>query len=605
VVRHWAGRADPPSARNLGLATGARIAVFGQLVAATNDSVRLTATLYDVGTGNNLGEVELRDQSGAMDRLVDSLTFGLLRELGHSRPVGAVRTSALRSTSLPALKAFLQGEQFFRNTQWDSAIVAYGRALAMDSSLSLAWWRLGSVVGWQVIGGDSLSTVFTLKAASLSRGLPPRESLLVAADSLSAALFTSSRDTLWRAHQSRLFATLEEATRRYPQDPEVWYALGDARVHFPLIGRHRLEQPLESFDRAISLDSAFTESYLHPVELAVSLGQPDRARRYIAAYLGRIRGASDKHASGFVLVDRILAEQGARSPGLERAIDSASAETLFEGLLALQAWADSGDTELRLAQALGRSRRSDVRLYNEPGFRSFWLSAALASRGHLRDLYATFGDSATNASVAPLGGLPQETARHRFERWLETPPMAEAPRALPNGFQVGVFNALPWWAAQRDTSSLTRFAAKMESLAGHSPRDTRVWLAYGRVAALAYGSLARGDTTRALEQFVALPDTVCPCAYDQIVKSQLLLSRGRNGEALAVFNGQEPSFLSPAAPLWRLQRGRAAERMGQHDRAIDDYQFVVGMWHHADPELQPYVKEARLALAHLTAEPKP
>ena len=184
VVRRWAGRADPPSARALGVATGARIAVFGQLVATPNDSVRLTATLYDVGTGNSIGEVELRNQSGAMDRLVDSLTFGLLRELGRSRPVGAVRSSVLRSTSLPALKAFLQGEQFFRSTQWDSAIAAYGRALAVDSSLALAWWRLGKVVGWQVIGGDSLAGAYVLRAASLNWGLPPRESLLVAADSL-------------------------------------------------------------------------------------------------------------------------------------------------------------------------------------------------------------------------------------------------------------------------------------------------------------------------------------------------------------------------------------------------------------------------------------
>jgi serine/threonine-protein kinase len=604
VIRRWVGRADPPSAKALGLATGARIAVFGQVVATSADSVRLIATLYDVGTGNNLGEVELRDQSGAMDRLMDSLTFSLLRELGRSRPIGAVRSSGLRSTTLPALRAFLQGEQFFRNTQWDSALAAYGRAVGADSSFALAWWRLGSVLGWQVIGGDSLSGVYTLQAAALNRGLPPRESLLITADSLGTALFTSSRDTLWRTHQARLFATLEEATRKYPQDPEVWYALGDARLHFPLVGRTTMEQTLDPFDRAIALDSAFTESYLHPVALAISLGQPDRARRYIAAYLGRIGASADKHARGFVLVDRILAELSNCSPELERAIDSASGEALFEGLVAFQLSPDSCETEIRLAQALTRSPRSPVQLYNEPGFRSYWLRGALGSRGHLRDLYATFGDSGTSSSVAPLGGLPEESARHRFQQWLAAPPVVEAPGAIPNGFQVGTFTALPWWAARRDTSSLARFAARMESLATGAPRDTRAWLSYGRAAALAYESLARGDSAQALARFVALPDTICRCVYDQIVKSQLLLSRGQEQEALAVFNGHEAPFLSPARPLWQLQRGRAAERVGQRDRAIDDYQFVVGMWRHADPELQPYVQEAKSALARLTAEPK-
>jgi serine/threonine protein kinase len=38
-------------------------------------------------------------------------------------------------------------------------------------------------------------------------------------------------------------------------------------------------------------------------------------------------------------------------------------------------------------------------------------------------------------------------------------------------------------------------------------------------------------------------------------------------------------------------------------RAVEGYQYVVGMWRHADPELQPFVAEARQALGRLTAEP--
>ena len=44
----------------------------------------------------------------------------------------------LGSHSLPALKAFLQGEQFLRRSAWDSAVTSYQRAIALDSGFTLA-----------------------------------------------------------------------------------------------------------------------------------------------------------------------------------------------------------------------------------------------------------------------------------------------------------------------------------------------------------------------------------------------------------------------------------------------------------------------------------
>lgn len=51
-----------------------------------------------------------------------------------------------------------------------------------------------------------------------------------------------------------------------------------------------------------------------------------------------------------------------------------------------------------------------------------------------------------------------------------------------------------------------------------------------------------------------------------------------------------------------LERGRTAERLGDRRKAAESYQFVSDAWLHADPELQPYVAEARDALARLTKE---
>jgi len=49
-------------------------------------------------------------------------------------------------------------------------------------------------------------------------------------------------------------------------------------------------------------------------------------------------------------------------------------------------------------------------------------------------------------------------------------------------------------------------------------------------------------------------------------------------------------------------RGRVAERLGERERAIQSYTWVVSMWRNADPELQPYVREAREGVVRLTGE---
>ena len=148
VVRRWAGQSDPTSASALGHSTGAGLVVFGQVVPAGADSVRLTATMYDVRRERPLGEVEVRDERHRIDRIADTLAVRLLREVGRTRPVGAVRFAALGSTSLPAIKLFLQAEQFYRRGEWDSARAYAERAVAVDSNFTLALHRIPLALWW-------------------------------------------------------------------------------------------------------------------------------------------------------------------------------------------------------------------------------------------------------------------------------------------------------------------------------------------------------------------------------------------------------------------------------------------------------------------------
>jgi hypothetical protein len=89
--------------------------------------------------------------------------------------------------------------------------------------------------------------------------------------------------------------------------------------------------------------------------------------------------------------------------------------------------------------------------------------------------------------------------------------------------------------------------------------------------------------------------------------ARLLVDRRRDREAWPILRGEHVSSTLapfPSAVLWSLLRARVAERIGERELAIQSYSWVVGMWRNADPELQPYVTEAREGLARLTGERK-
>jgi tRNA A-37 threonylcarbamoyl transferase component Bud32/tetratricopeptide (TPR) repeat protein len=595
VVRRWRGRADRESAAELGRATGAGLVVYGSLLGAGGDSVRFRATLFDVARGRTLEEWELGDEAERVDRLTDSLTLRVLQGLGRTRPIGAVRLAGLGSTNLPAMKAFLHGEQFLRRSEWDSAVGNYLRAIEFDTAFPLALRRASSALGWSRSGYDSLSNAFAIRAGDHNRGLATRDSLLVTADSLMSSLLEAGplanrADSAWSGRLRRLFATLEHATARYPQDPEVWFLLGEAGNHMgPYAGRPYVEQ-LAAFDKAIALDSAFAPSYLHPIEQAAVQG-PVEMRRYLDAYLAL--EPHDPYADGLRLVGRIL---GSTSPSIDTAqLAAVPGTALFVAYNSLNRLADSAQVSLALTRYMAPRWREFP--FAGAQFRAIAIARSLMARGHLREGHRALAGlvPAFYAEPALLGAVPAESAAAEFRRQLV-------------GDEIrNVAMALPWWALRRDTVSLRAAAARGDSLTRSAPGwIERAGGRYVAAAAAAYLTLARSDTADAIRRLAALPRDDCPrCYLDRVVLAQLLVEVGRDAEAWGLLQADLPSAtLAPFASevLWSLLRGRVAERIGEREQAIRSYSWVVGMWRRPDPELEPYVTEAREGLERLTAE---
>ena len=595
-VQRWQGRTDGVSAEHFGRSVGAGLVVYGRLVGAGPDSVRASITLYDVVARQPLAELELRERLDRVERLADSAAVRLMEALSERRPLGAWRLASLGSSSPAALKAFLQGEQHWRGFSLDSARWYYERAIALDSGFALAYNRLANAVGWDLRGGGEMVAAL-LEAGALNHGLARRESLLLVADSMWGALPSFDGDSASWHLLRRLIPTLEFAAREYPLDPQVWYQLGEARYHYgPWLGVTRQEMA-EAFRKAVELDERFTPAYRHLIELGLVLEGREAGLRAADGYL---RGADSSQYRDAVEVTRaLLAPRPPDSAATMRLLGTLSPAALYQVWYDLKWYPDSNETAVSVARAWeATSDSSDGR---------FTLAFARAFRGHVTDTDRVSGRAFAwvFAELSAIGAVPTDSAARTFAGWLE----GGIPGDPGQSWWERMIGAMPWWAERGDTSALRRVVARADSLERRGTERQQAIAEYWGAVAGDYLALARGDTASALRGFGSRPAyPACRTCYrPELTRARLLAAAGRTAEAAAVYD-RLPMQLQlvplPGMVLATLERGRVHEALGNRAEAIESYLFVEAAWAKGDPEVQPYVAEAREALQRLAAEPR-
>jgi serine/threonine-protein kinase len=545
VVGRWSGRADRASAARLGSRTGAELVVFGHVVRRGTDSVGLRATVLDRSSNTTTRDLAVVGQEGRMGQLADSLVLEILRVLGRGRSIGAVREVTIGARSLPALKEFLRGEQFYRRGHWDSALAHYDQAVAQDADFALALRRMVRVIDWTPLtaGRYRPAAEYLRRAVTLNRGLTPRDSLLLLADSFKlASAAAADPDALIRDLYGTL-EVLEEAARRYPGDPDIWFELGEARYHWaPRVGLSP-KRALEALDHAIRLEPSFSPAYEHTVELALQTRRSASASEY--ARTGAALGSA-YHAARLGMAALVL-DSGAGSPAVTRALSAASANTLLRTGMEHLTWAtDSGEAAVAVLRELvkgGHDEREGGVMATDPHLRGLQLGWALAFRGRLREAM----DSGVLARVrfprtaalrdpflelALFGVVADSLTRRVFNGAL--PPEANwswPPDHVPPRYLRGA----PWWLARRDTVALRRFAARAALAArGPGPAVAELRGRYLYATATAYLALARGDSLGAARLLQAIPDSLCLvmlCFHEKVTLARLLVAAGADSHA--------------------------------------------------------------------------
>jgi serine/threonine-protein kinase len=584
AIRNWPerGQSIRGPAVQLAQRTGAQYAIYGSLVpvGAASDSVRLHYELADATTDSVIADVDTINVD--VKGLANALSLEVVRALGQRHRLGAVRQTSIGSDSAQALKAFLEGEQYYRRTSWDSATVSYARAVSVDPGFALALRRSGQVAAWRGSEMDSAPRSFALRAGARNFNLAPRDSLLIAADSLRSALEGGDENQPNWALARRLFATVNEAAARYPSDPEVWYVVGEARFHHGYGSIFDMGEPevRDAFNRSVALDSAFAPAYIHLVELGFTLDGSGGGRAAALQYLAH--NPEGEHAEGIRVLD-LVTNPASNNASIERSLDAASSEALVNAWTLIRRWPDSAETALRFLRALARRPHSSKTYAQDSTTLARYLPLQLAYRGRLHEAYLAMGNRPSRlfAQLALLGAIDPDTVSAVYAGWLAAG-RAEARYALL------------WWTSRGDTASILKLIQLRAKMA-QAKADNRAGVDYDSQAARAYLFLARRDTASAFTAFAALSDTLClRCDQDHLTTARLMLAKGRDyGAADKILRQRLYSLLTPMEIVMALERARVAERAGRRDIAARSYRAVVRAWARGDPEVQTYVRAAQ------------
>jgi len=280
VMSRWRGVVGDGDDPELGVmlevarSAGARYALVGSAV-RIGEEVRLNVQIYDVVGGGDVGSVVVAGPNAEVLSLVDRLSVQAAAEVlatGGGTLERLRHTTSLTTSSPDALRAYLEGEALYRRADFAGASDAFRRAVATDSTFALAGVRLSRSLGWLRNIGDREAGEALERAQRFRDRLPPREREHLQIESLI------------EGGDPRSVGAARNGTQTYPDDPEFWEAYGEALWHQGAEQGFSMAETMAAFERALELDPGFGPVYIHPMELAVGLGDTARAYELMGAW---------------------------------------------------------------------------------------------------------------------------------------------------------------------------------------------------------------------------------------------------------------------------------------------------------------------------------
>jgi tetratricopeptide (TPR) repeat protein len=240
-------------------------------VVGTRQQITINAAVLDTRDHRVTAQAGVDGSPDSLPRLVDQLAIKLLAlQAGE----GEQRLANLTSTSLPALRAYLEGQRRIRRGEFRGAAEQFNLALQQDSTFALAGLGLTRAGLWF---GQPYEGPGSILAWRYRDKLPPADRALLEA-------FLGSRWPAPRQWRDGI-AAAERFVQVAPDNAEAWSELGDNLYHFgALVGVPDAHQrAAQAYARSLALDSSYAPALEHGSSLAMALGDTAGARKALAA----------------------------------------------------------------------------------------------------------------------------------------------------------------------------------------------------------------------------------------------------------------------------------------------------------------------------------
>jgi serine/threonine-protein kinase len=588
VLREW-GSSSSASSNDLShaLAVGrdlhAGSVLLGSAV-STGGRVRLAADIYSID-GEQLGRAQVDGPADSVLGVVDRLSLALLRDVWRSKePIPNLRLASLTTDSLQALRAYLEGERLYRRLDWDSALVAYTRAIEADSTFALAHLRRAQAFGWTGGYGSKESHQSVASAVRFAYRLPARDRRLLVGYRLFDEGKPASIDSL------RTFVTA------FPADVEGWYMLGESMYHIQAFRPRPPDSISSVFDSVLRRDSTLFPALIHPLDLALLYRDRGRFDRYFPGFK---RTAPAAEVKAVETAAGIIWGPEPSDTALLNALQTQASWLLDAAFSAYQAGDATSDSVMRpFNRVQGLSPRTPIFLSRGLSVRG----QVLAGTGRWREATVVF-DSLRPLDPQKANGTIAWSVVLGLAPPAFTPVLDSVARAIPAGPEAEYAHAMLDILRGRVPEGRRRLARALDS------RDSAIMSESIRglmIAGDGWGQLLQGDSAGGIRRMRAgLDQSAAPNEETAFPRFQLALSLAARRDTRAEgINWLRYGFdlLPLYKPLTLLALGHAYEAAGVRDSATQAYTHFLRLWDKADPELQGRVQEARTALQELTRE---
>jgi tetratricopeptide (TPR) repeat protein len=548
--------------------------------------VRLSAELYDVEGGERLGQGQAVGSPDSVLVLVDQLSIEILRAVlkGQEGDLPDVNLARATTTSLPALKAYLEGEVLFRRGDFEAAIPAYERAVEADSTFAMANWRLATSYGWAESISSELGEGAIDRAARHADRLPEHEAVLLRAD---YALTHGSLDGI---------EPLEREVRRRPDDVEGWYLLGETYWHLGAAALIPFAKTEEAFGHAVQLDPRFAPAYIHRIDYAMLTADSARAAALIDSVARLTNPTADEIAEARAIYDLGFGDSLAKERAL-RTLETGDHNLVGTALQGFRhpRFRDIEGRLYEIAARHGSVNATSLGAWNElhrgrpaaalervraPGFSPGARIAVLVT-AEIEGIPVT-GSEIDEALATDPVDLPTDEAR-AFYFFFRGAWASEEGREPDRAAARGALRDLAARARVEGDSSTSRFAdgagLALDGLLAWKKGDLELaeeFLEEARVEATGHGG-GHWSVNDAIRWWLA----------------EILVEQGKLHEAEPYFASLGPHTMADK------RRGDLYAELGEPEKAREAYERFLMAWNDAEPEVEPIVARVRQALAGL------